>query len=327
MEKIFLILVTLISLQSCSQNKENMINQNINITANNIVEEISKQIKYYPVKPNYGIRYGNMECFFEVYVNDLPVFRQYKKSTSSAFPINASILKKGVQKVTYKIYPLDGQNFLPEETKLMLNLESFDIKANEQKDIVNLVYNAPQIETKVTPDYSTYKFAGTGKTYYEGSFDVNVDIPYEIHPPFENAQDLSKMDKKELETKLVKEYNKIRNIYQDKEKDNIAKLVYDNLQTQSITNYSTKEQVKEAWDEISEILFKSEIEILPVENYKMQFFANGKLVALFTDGSNPKIRGGNALICNVKSGNHGKGFIELKHLFYIPQGETEFKVY
>ena len=325
-KKMFLILITLLSLQSCSQKKENIM-QNSNVTSKNIVEEIAKEVKYYPVEENYGIRYGNTDCFFEVYVNDLPVFRQFKKSTSSAFPINANILKKGVQKIGYKIYPIDVQSFLSEETELMLNLESFDIKANQQKDMVHFKYKTPKIETKVTPNYSTYKFAGSGKTYYEGSFDINIDVPYELHPPYQNAQDLFKMDKKELEAKLLKEYNKIRNVYQNKQKDNIAKLVFDNLKTQSITNYSTKEQVKEMWDEITEILFNSEIEVLPIENYKMQFFANGKLVALFTDGSNPKIRGGNALICNVKSGSHGKGFIELKHFFYIPQGETEFKVY
>lgn len=327
MKKIILILITLISLQSCSQKKENMINQNINITADNIIEEIAQQVKHYSEEPNYGFRYGNTQCFFELYINDLPAFKQFKKSTSSAFPINTSILKKGIQKVRYKIYPLDNQKFLLDETSLILNLESFNTKNKEQRDIIHLEYNTPQIETKVTPDYSTYKFAGSGKTYYEGSFDINVDVPYELHPPFENAQDLLKMDKKELETKLVKEYNKIRNIYQNKEKNNIAKLVYGNLKTQFITNYSTKEQIKETWHEINEILFNSDIEILPIANYKMQFFANGKLVALFTDGSNPKIRGGNALVCNVKSGNHGKGFIELKHLFYILQGEKEFKVY
>ena len=67
---------------------------------------------------------------------------------------------------------------------------------------------------------------------------------------------------------------------------------------------------------------------LTFSDYLREFLENGEVyVALFTDGLNSKLRGGNALICNVKSGNHGKGFIELKHFFYIPQGETEFKVY
>ncbi|MCW3162485.1 hypothetical protein [Chryseobacterium oryctis] len=47
-----------ISLQSCSQKKENII-QNANVTSKNIVEEIAKEVKYYPVEENYGIRYGN----------------------------------------------------------------------------------------------------------------------------------------------------------------------------------------------------------------------------------------------------------------------------
>lgn len=135
-----------------------------------------------------------------------------------------------------------------------------------------------------------------------------------------------KWTKKNWKLKLVREYNKIRNIYQNKEKDNIAKLMYDKLKNQLISEYTSPEKVKKAWEEINEILFKSDIEMLPIEKYEMKFFDNGKLVALYTDDSNPDIRGDNALVCHLKSG-FGKGFIEIKHFLYIPQGETEFKVY
>ena len=335
MKKIIFTTLILLSLQSCSQKNDNMINQNLDITANNIVEKITQEIKHYPSEKIYKFSYNNEMVYFNVYIDDVLAYRQFRLPQSgSAFEINNVIFNKGQHKVYYQLFPIgitkeyeEDYKTLTDDTNLNLKLKSYDLQNKELRDIEYTEYSIPKIKEEIAKDYFKEKFQGTGKTYYEGSFDINVDVPYELHPPFKNAQDLRKMDKKELEVKLVKEYNKIRNIYQNKEKDNIAKLVYDNLKMQLVTDYATKEQVKEAWDEINEILFKSEIEILPIENYKMQFFAEGKLVALFTDGSNPKIRGGNAVVCNVKSGNHGKGFIELKHFFYIPQGETEFKVY
>ena len=74
-------------------------------------------------------------------------------------------------------------------------------------------------------------------------------------------------------------------------------------------------------------MIKGDVDILPIEKYKMQFFANGKLVALITDGSDPETRGGNALVCKVKSGEFKGSIFEIKHFLYIPQGETEFRVY
>lgn len=335
MKKIILNTLILISLSACSQKKETMINQNQNITADNILAEIEKQVKHYPNEKIYAFSFSKAFCYIDIFVNDIQIYDNFNDAPpmNSAFEINPIIFKRGKQHISYRIYPIGKSedyekeyNTLVDETKLQLELNSYDLKNEDANDIIYMKYDAPQIEEKITENYSKFKFVGTGKKYYEGSFDINVDVPYELNSPFENAQDLRKMDKKELEAKLLKEYNKIRNIYQNKEKDNIAKLMYDKLRNQLISEYASPEKVKKAWEEMNEIIFKSDIEMLPIEKYEMRFFGNGKLVALYADSSNPDIRGGNALVCHLKSG-FGKGFIELKHFFYIPQGETEFKVY
>lgn len=314
-----------ISLIACSQSK-NEIMQNSNINANNIVEEITKQIKHYPSEKQYTFTYNNHLCYFEILVNDMPSFKEYDEAqTGSAFLINDAIFKSGKQKVTYKVYPASSE-VLPDNTDLKLTLSSYDQKNKSADDVTYMEYSIPKNEKKVTENYSNYTFSGAGKTFYEGSFDINVEVPYANQSPFEKAQDLRKMNKKELEIKLVKEYNKVRSIYQSKDKDQVARLLFDKLKNQMVAEYASPEKVKAAWNEAGEIVFNSDIEILPIEKYQIRFFADGRLVALYTDGSNPKTKGDNALICNIKSGE-GKGLLELKHLFYIPQGETEFKVY
>jgi hypothetical protein len=325
MKKLLLCLIFITGLTACSQNK-NEIMQNTNINANNIVEEITKQIKYYPSEKQYTFNYNNHMCYFEILVNDMPLFKEYEEAqTGSAFLINDAIFKSGKQKVTYKIYPASSE-VLPDNTDLKLTLSSYDQKNKNADDVTYMEYSIPKNEKKVTENYSKYTFSGAGKIFYEGSFDINVEVQYTNQYPFEKAQDLRKMDKKELEIKLLKEYNKVRSIYQSKDKDKVARLLFDKLKNQMVAEYASPEKVKAAWNEAGEILFNSDIEILPIEKYQIRFFANGRLVALYTDGSNPKTKGDNALICNMKSG-YGKGLLELKHLFYIPQGETEFKVY
>ena len=59
MKKIIFTTLILLSLQSCSQKNDNMINQNLDITANNIVEKITQEIKHYPSEKIYKFSYNN----------------------------------------------------------------------------------------------------------------------------------------------------------------------------------------------------------------------------------------------------------------------------
>ena len=58
MKKAVLTLFLLLSLQSCSQ--KTMITQNPNITADNLVEEIAKQVKHYNYEPIYQFLHGEL---------------------------------------------------------------------------------------------------------------------------------------------------------------------------------------------------------------------------------------------------------------------------
>ncbi|PWN68009.1 hypothetical protein C1638_005285 [Chryseobacterium oncorhynchi] len=324
MKRFIPILLTLISLQSCSQEK-NKTMQNPNITADNIVTEISKQVKNYPIEPNYGFRYENNQCYFEVFINDFPAFKQFKKPTSSAFEINPFIFKNGTQKITYKLYPVNSA-VLSEETSLTLNLESFDMKNESQGDVVVQEFKTPSTEVKIVDNYSNQKFVGAGKNYYEGSFDVKVEVPYQLHSAFENAQDLQKMDKKELEAKLLKKYKEIWSIYQNKELDNIAKLEYDSFKDLFVSGYSNKNEIENNWKELNQAYTSSTFKMQPIEKYKLQFFAGGKLAALMLDTTDNQLRGNTALWAKVDYDGGMRGMF-INRYFYIPQGEKEFKVY
>ena len=68
MKHIIFTLLVLTAFYSCSQPAP--VNQNPNITADNLVEEIAKQVKHYPSEPQYVMHYFNGVCNFEIYIND-----------------------------------------------------------------------------------------------------------------------------------------------------------------------------------------------------------------------------------------------------------------
>ena len=93
MKKAVLTLFLLLSLQSCSQ--KTMITQNPNITADNLVEEIAKQVKHYPSEPQYVMHYFNGVCNFEIYINDFKVVKSFNnESFKTSKRINPFLLSK-----------------------------------------------------------------------------------------------------------------------------------------------------------------------------------------------------------------------------------------
>ena len=338
MKKAILTLFLLLSLQSCLQKKETMITQNPNITADNLVEEIAKQVKHYPSERIYGIGYSNDNCYFDMFINDIKVhtFPGRGLIGSTAVEVNQLLPHSGKYTISYKMYPLytleeEGKtvtlNTLVDKSHLALDIYSYNLKDKNEGDIFYAEYTTPNIATKNAQGDTIYKFAGAGKTYYEGSFEVELEVPYQLQPPFATAQDLRKMDQKLLMTKLLAKYKEVWQIYKNREINNIARLEFDNLKHYAISNYETKETIAEDW-EVFYNVFKNNntLEMQPLENYKLEFFADGKLVALMLDTKDNRFRGNTALWAKVDY-EGGIRPLFLNRYFYIPQGETEFKVY
>ncbi|CAM3860091.1 MULTISPECIES: hypothetical protein [Flavobacterium] len=324
-----LILVALFTIaQGCTQKNKTMITQNPSITADNIVDELTKQVKHYPSEKIYNFRYENFNCFIEIFVNDILIYKDFTDSKAgSGFDINPCIFKSGLQKVTYKMYPAKDNNLnkFEENTYLTLQLESYDLKNESADDIIYKIHKTPVTIVKDEYGNESELFVATGKDYYEGSFTFEAEVPYELEG-FEDAQDLRKMDPKELEKKLINEYAVIKNIYQNKEYDNIAKISFYNLKNQFVAKYDDEKYIKDVWKMLMDAYKEPSFEMQPIENQKMVFFADGKLVALMQSTTDNRLRGNTALWAKV---NHDGGLRPMfcNRYFYIPKGKTKFEVY
>ncbi|WP_445721799.1 hypothetical protein [Flavobacterium sp.] len=322
-----------VSLVACSQRKETMITQNPSITANNIVEELTKQVKHYSKEPSYFISYGNEMCYFEIFINDILAFKNFHQPlSSSAFEINPYIFKSGSQKLTYKLYSVGkteysktNQTTFGKDTRLSLKITVADNKQRERAGDKNMEFVTPVNISKDEYGNESELFVATGKDYYEGSFTFEAEVPYELEG-FDDAQDLRKMDPKELEKKLINEYAVIKNIYQNKEYDNIAKISFYNLKNQFVAKYDDEKYIKDVWKMLMDAYKEPSFEMQPIENQKMVFFADGKLVALMQSTTDNRLRGNTALWAKV---NHDGGLRPMfcNRYFYIPKGKTKFEVY
>ena len=171
--------------QSCSS--PTPVNQNPNITADNLVEEIAKQVKHYPSEPQYVMHYFNGVCNFEIYINDFKVVKSFNNELKII------------------LYPRDSVNKLNLQAGLDLKVNSYENtdRFSIEKQQSNLfIYQTPEDEN------GFFKYAG--KEYFEQTVAFTLpDVPYKIEG-WKDSQDLRNFDKKLLEQKVLQAYQMIQ---------------------------------------------------------------------------------------------------------------------
>ena len=319
MKKAVLTLFLLLSLQSCSQ--KTMITQNPNITADNLVEEIAKQVKHYPSEPQYVMHYFNGVCNFEIYINDFKVVKSFNnESFKTSERINPFLLSKNNQ-LKIILYPRDSVNKLNLQAGLDLKVNSYENtdRFSIEKQQSNLfIYQTPEDEN------GFFKYAG--KEYFEQTVAFTLpDVPYKIEG-WKDSQDLRNFDKKLLEQKVLQAYQMIQKSFKERDLDKIAQFSYNKMKDQAIAQYFDEEEVQEGWEELISIAGADNLEFFPLENYELVFYGEGRLVGLKSKKKDKGFRGASALLCKFKREGKWVG-AELDYLLHIPKGKTEFEIY
>ena len=319
MKKAVLTLFLLLSLQSCSQ--KTMITQNPNITADNLVEEIAKQVKHYPSEPQYVMHYFNWVCNFEIYINDFKVVKSFNnESFKTSERINPFLLSKNNQ-LKIILYPRDSVNKLNLQAGLDLKVNSYENtdRFSIEKQQSNLfIYQTPEDEN------GFFKYAG--KEYFEQTVTFTLpEVPYKIEG-WKDSQDLRNFDKKLLEQKVLQAYQMIQKSFKERDLDKIAQFSYNKMKDQAIAQYFDEEEVQEGWEELISIAGADNLEFFPLENYELVFYGEGRLVGLKSKKKDKGFRGASALLCKFKREGKSVG-AELDYLLHIPKGKTEFEIY
>ena len=319
MKHIIFTLLVLTAFQSCSQ--PTPVNQNPNITANNLVEEIAKQVSHYNYEPIYEVYFEFGYCYIELYINDILAYKNYGEGGgSSSFTINPYLLNFSNQTIKLRMYAREEFGEFLNNSAVKLEIGSYDNqnKFSIEKQQDNLFgYHTPEDEN------GFFKYAG--KEYFEQIVTFTLpEVPYKIEG-WKDSQDLRNFDKKLLEQKVLQAYQMIQKSFKERDLDGIAQFSFNGMKDLAIAQYFDEEEVQEGWEDLISIAGADNLEFYPLENYELVFYGEGRLVGLKSKKKD-SFEGASALLCKFK--RKGK-WVEAKldYLLHIPKGETEFKVY
>jgi len=269
----------------------------------------------------YGISLS-MRVPYELYINDIKADFHYV-GANSGVDMNPYILKNGKYKVKLRIFPAfkAGKKLIEFDDIEKSNI-SFDsyIRNKETNEILN--YNSIPLPI-VAPKEDV--------PYFEQEWDVELtELPYELEG-WSKGQDLRKWDKKELEKKVVAYYQKLWYILNNGEGERWTKLTQKRINETAIFYYESEEENQKAIKNNQQNIVKYCTNMMiPLEDYEMKLYAEGKLVCLerkthtreFNNKSPLDIKGWSPLI--LKGKKSGAGYYNV--LLYLPQGSNEFVI-
>ena len=309
-KKYILVLITLITvLSGQAQNKE--------MTIKEMIKGTSKYVKHYSHEPIYYLEIRSNASFI-VKVNDMPTANYFGlPQDGRTYPLNDDILQSGVQKISIALYPSytdkkTQAEFLNNDATLSIIItERFWDEDDELS------------EPKILATYNLQNIDLSEKTEYKDSLTFKAEVPYNL-TGWSKSKDLSQMDRKELEEKVVAFYTQFHSWYQNKEDIKILNSEYNRSLELSQANYVDKKGIEKQKNGLSSFFAENEFTLEPLENYEIQFFGNGRMVALIrTDNRN---RGESALRIKYtnKSGFRRVSIPSL--LLHIPENGEELEV-
>ncbi len=264
----------------------------------------------------------SMRVPYELYINDIKADCDYV-GANSGVDMNPYILKNGKYKVKLRIFPAfkAGEKLIASKDIKNSNI-SFGsyIRNRETDEILNyedklLPITAPTIDVP----------------YFEQEWEVEItELPYELEG-WSKGQDLRKWDKKELEKKVVAYYQKLWRILNNGEGEKYVEVWKKADQELFSYYYTTQERyLKLVENTIEDVEEYCKGTMIPLEDYEMKLYAEGKLVCLerkthtreFNNHSPLDIKGWSPLI----SKGEKSGAADYPVKLYLPKGSNEFVI-
>ncbi|OOV16611.1 hypothetical protein [Flavobacterium sp. LM4] len=325
MKNTILILAALFIFPSCKQNNNPKPEKMSNLTSTNYIETMLKSIKRYNYEPMYYLTFEQSACFSEILVNDIPLHKNFQKEVSGrTLDINNYIFKSGIQKITFRLYPagkIDGRDLskLVYDTEMKIEISESDNNKRDQAGKTIMNYATPTVVN--TNVYGEKEFLSNGKTYYEASFTFEAKVPYEF-PSLDNGQDLREWNQEKLEKKVVDFYKTQLTLLKEKKKEEyFSYLDLKEKETRQSLFFNEKE-LREILDLYLDPFTIPNYQMQPLENYKLKFYGNGKIVCLELNSLDNNFRGESALWAIFDEGD-GEMLDFFKFYLYIPEGEDE----
>ena len=264
----------------------------------------------------------SMRVPYELYINDIKADCDYV-GANSGVDMNPYILKNGKYKVKLRIFPAfkAGEKLIASKDIKNSNISFGSYIRNRETDEILNYEDKPLPITAPTIDVP----------YFEQEWEVEItDLPYELEG-WSKGQDLRKWDKKELEKKVVEYYQKLWRILNNGEGEKYVEVWKKADQELFSYYYTTQERyLKLVENTIEDVEEYCKGTMIPLEDYEMKLYAEGKLVCLerkthtreFNNHSPLDIKGWSPLI----SKGEKSGAADYPVKLYLPEGSNEFVI-
>ncbi|WP_409417300.1 hypothetical protein [Flavobacterium sp. PS2] len=325
--KIFFITILLsINLLSCNSQEKNTMTEN----------PLLNNLKRYPYEPIYDLDVETLYNY-DVWINDILILSKRSNDMTYFSTIaTPTILKSGTQHVKIKIYPYtpfvsEGSKPLPQKEYLKNGVE-FTLKV-EQSSWLKGGGGLEEPKEVLTYKLPQYENDNNGEEDYNNPIDYSKEkeltreftfvakVPYELEG-WENSEDLTKIDTLELKEKVLNFYQNFRAAFENGNSDTyidyISKAEYRMFQCY----YPSLEEAKKKSNKWIDFASKGKV-FEPIENGKLQFSGNGKIVSI--RGINPWDK--NEGVLRYRYTKNGMNYVLVFDiLLHKPKGAKDFEI-
>lgn len=273
--KLYLPLIALLFIGSCTQAKEEQqVKQEQQVQQAKQKQEVSHYKYTGKIKKTYFASY-NFSGHFDVIFNGVIMTRNRKDGVTSGIEdLNPYIAKKGPQKVTLILRPLDAKSKIaPEDVKDYF----IDIVYTEDGD--------PSAVHKVKRCSFPAVYKPVDSLVYTWTFDA--DVPYEL-TGFTNSSDLSSEDPKPLLAEVLEYYKHVHEVINKGDAKDYLQLYQKSREREMISMYMDEQKQKEYLQKLEKRISSSKGFMQPLEDYRLLIHPNGRLISLIKpDGTSP----------------------------------------
>ncbi|MET3879820.1 hypothetical protein [Chitinophaga sp. OAE865] len=275
----------LTSLSSCGQAKTG---QQVPVTRS-VYNSISQSVRTFDYNPTYQVRFTNVSCSYEIFVNDMLVTFSFSPGNTAgeqSADIPQYILKSGPQELKIKLYPEAGGDGNPGN--------AFNDNSSCTARIVHGDYekNIRDNYKEVLKIKSPVLNPGVPGRELKGSFTAKV--PYTLQG-WSAGADLKQEDKAALTKEVVAVYQQFIKAFENKDVPAIASMIYNREKEIAQAFFfvpGKPNSYDQGWEKLEkEVTAIKSIQL--VKGYELRYSGDGKVVALLqpkgTDRDYPAI--------------------------------------
>ncbi|WP_394749151.1 hypothetical protein [Spongiimicrobium salis] len=309
MKKIGLLFILTLHLSCAQNNKKKVTEEMMEIS----IAPKEKQITY--------AVHINAKTPYELFLDDIPISSFHESGMNTTIELNPYLLENGNHELKIKYLPRpDAEDGLLQPRHVYSSKDSkwniffIDFIKNKDKPLGydgEIDYINSELEVVPPPQ---------AVPFWEQVFPIEVkDLPFELEG-WSNAQDLSKMDEKELKKEVVAFYQELRNLLNLGKIDQFLEMGNQKDSEIIIATYDEDQAWYRSEERINGLRTKCEGNMLPLEeNLNLNLYANGRLVLL--NRISPEGKKLSPLVARANGKKYG-----YQYFLYKPLGKEKFVI-